>query len=116
MFFGIFSGILPYVIAAGFYLVYMLFSLAQPFLQNAFSNDKVAEEKKILIKEISSEANEENSYNFEKHTLDDPYSIEQDEKYPVLIPECPDMTSPPDAFFYSPELSFSLFSRPPPAC
>ncbi|MFW5820577.1 MAG: hypothetical protein ACOCWA_04765 [Bacteroidota bacterium] len=116
MFFGIFSGILPYVIAAGFYLVYILFSFAQPFLQNAFSKDKVAEKKEILIKEISTEANEKNSYNFENHSVDDTYFLEQDEKYPVLIPECPDMTSPPLACFYSCKLSFSLFSRPPPAC
>lgn len=116
MFFGIFSSILPYVIAAGFYLVYMLFSFAQPVLQKAFSKDKVAEEKTISIKEISSEINEEKIYDFEEHSDNESFISQHNSEYAFYLPECPEQATPPILCLNSSQFSFSLFSRPPPAC
>jgi len=116
MFFGIFSSILPYMIAAGFYLVYMLFSLTQPILQKAFSKENITEEKTISIKEISSEINEENIYDFVEHSIDDSFTSQQNSEYTYQIPKCPAQVSPPILCSHFSEFSFSLFSRPPPAC
>ena len=116
MFFGIFSSILPYVIAAGFYLVYMLFSFAQPFLQKAFSKDKVEEEKIVTIRESSSEINKEKTYYYEEHSVDESFTTQQTLKYVFKVPECSDQISPPLLSFHSHQLSFSLFSFLLPAC
>ena len=104
------------MIAAGFYLVYMLFSFAQPFLQKALSKDKIAEEKIISIEEISSEINEESIYDFEEQCVDEFFTTQQDDINSGLVPECFEQTSPPGIGLFFHQLSFSLFSRPPPAC
>ncbi|MFW5645230.1 MAG: hypothetical protein ACOCZL_04900, partial [Bacteroidota bacterium] len=108
-------GILPYVIAAGFYLVYILFSFAQPFIQKTFSKAKPSEEKTISINEPAPKISEDKNYHFEEHSVYDSFTKPNPE-YSFHIKKYIDQISPPVLCFYSHQLSFSLFSRPPPAC
>lgn len=43
MFFGLFSSILPYIIAAGIYILYLAFSLIQPFFSDNSENIRLAD-------------------------------------------------------------------------
>jgi hypothetical protein len=71
MFFGVFSTILPYLIAAGFYLLWMLFSIAQPVVQKFLQKDKNPEAQKILVDDIISTQDSENCFDYNDHFPED---------------------------------------------
>ncbi|MBE0653959.1 MAG: hypothetical protein IH594_09185 [Bacteroidales bacterium] len=122
MFLGIFTSIIPYLIAAGFYAAWILFSLVQPYLSQKKNPEPLNETSKILTIDASHEKDPTaNTFHYEEH-----FQVEI--QSPAIIPSyhagCfsfPFVESgiiPPDRQGQF-NLQFILsghFSRPPPIC
>lgn len=119
MFLGIFSSVIPYVIAAGFYLVWVLFSFVQPYFQKN-SEDISQPQDKIISIENESEFVSEKIADFEEISANQENSEDllswsnwlQPAPDPLLSFTPPD----PGIKFISKHLVTGLFCRPPPAC
>ena len=122
MFLGIFSSIIPYLIAAGFYLAWVLFSFVQPLLSNKKTPDLQNEAKEVLSLDVNNKQEIQNdAYQFEDH--------EQDFNAPAtdycVLQAKPENSSinlsvlhPPDQdqAILNPFILSGIFSRPPPSC
>lgn len=116
MFTGLFSGILPYLIAGGFYLLYFLFSLVQPLAQKAFSRIQNEDNQNLVVNEDKPAPETENCFNFDNYDEDSDTFLHLSDKSCLSFP-------PPDNDPFPPEapaagISFCLlpshFCRPPP--
>lgn len=119
MFLGIFSSILPYIIAAGFYLLWMLFSFVQPAIQKALNQKDNSPAQKIIYAEEKN--TDTDNYFFYENSNSDEDNYQQlisdtSRQYNILhdIP----INWPPGengihikTFFLD-----AHFCRPPPAC
>jgi hypothetical protein len=119
MFLGIFSSIIPYVIAAGFYLVWVLFSFVQPYFQK--SSEEISQpQDKIISIENEFEFASEKIADFEDYLASENNSEDiipwsgwlQSFQDPLLSFIPPD----PAVHFKSKPAVTGLFCRPPPAC
>ncbi len=117
MFFGIFSSLIPYVIAAGFYLVYILISFAHPFLQKTFFEKDISEQKSVSFDDYLTPAGTDEDFNYEDYYSSNDFSESQcnNELLNFLAILKVKIYSPPDLpESLNPDLI--LFSRPPPSC
>lgn len=122
MFFGIFSSVIPYLIAAGFYLVWLLFSFVQPLLQKGPVEDSAEELIIISVEEQSPARSDLKAFEFEDFKNDTKFSS----SFHFISSYFPDIPLlfrlkihyPPDNnFCFHREVFLNgLFSRPPPAC
>ena len=122
MFFGIFSSIIPYLIAAGFYLVWVLFSFVQPYFKKDISSiEKNPSEAKVIHHvSLNKEEADADTCHFEDFAQKQIVKIIAIAVPPTLFHEQPDILTsyPPGRNFSFPYeiLSADLYSRPPPAC
>jgi len=120
MFFGIFSTILPYLIAAGFYLVWLLFNFASPLLQKTFHKDSNPQNQNIIQEIKSSESSEKTCFAYEDHFLEDVINLEDlcyPNRYPLIF-YTELISYPPGKLIIQTNTYFrsGCFCRPPPAC
>ncbi len=121
MFLGIFSSLIPYLLAGGIYLLYLLFSLAQPY----FSKNQNTQEDpapRVINEDANTDYDElSNTVNFEDYydlTNDTDLSGELPKKVfyppgaipPYIGPFHEIVIPSKDSHFHY------LYSRPPPAC
>lgn len=122
MFLGIFTSFIPYLIAAGFYLAWILFSLVQPYLAQKKNPEHLNETSKILTIDASHEKDPTaNTFHYEDHfhyESQSPAAISSSHAACFSFPCIKCLIIPPDR-----EGQFNLqfilsghFSRPPPIC
>jgi hypothetical protein len=116
MFLGVFSSILPYALAAGFYLAYLLFSFCQPFISKAFQKEEQKDHKTVVYEATSVDSKTDKDFDFEDYKYEDA-DFQRIATHSPPIPHVSKekLYSPPEKGFSS-LFSPSLFSRPPPAC
>jgi hypothetical protein len=125
MVFGFFTSIVPYIVAAGIYAVYLLFSFLQPS-QEAVQKEKLVSDSKQLVSNYNSDNSElDNAYDFEsafdksvKSSFNSgpPFFNEYRDPFHDSLSNSPPEYRIPMQFEYSVKILSDLFFRPPPMC
>lgn len=126
MFFGFFSSLLPYLIAGGFYLVYLIITVAQPALEKIIEkNDKTRETNHIIVEELSEDKRLQSSYFIDDYQEE--FIISDYRTGLTLFQDLPDPFSRRLSIklvdrnfvkgnFKGNKILTELFFRPPPTC
>jgi len=121
MFLGIFSSILPYIIAAGFYLLWMLFSFAQPAIQKVFSQKDAPTKQNVLYSEEDNTVTDSCFFYEDFNSDSDRNNNQQDISYSSVeynILQDISFNWPPGVYksYINTFYLDAHFCRPPPAC
>lgn len=119
MFLGIFSSILPYLIAAGFYLLWLAFSFIQPWFQKDTEELSVSEDKIITIDQRS-DIPASKTYHYKTNSLSNQALDDQVYYFTdLIIPDLFLVKIIPQEPLESCKINHTVsiyFSRPPPVC